>query len=81
MMLIAFIASISFMITIIIGNFVGAVLPMIADRYDIDGAIFSGPVQTTVVDILTILVYFSLTTIVFVALNNSGMLEGIQQFA
>lgn len=78
MLLIAFIASISFMITIIIGNFVGATLPMIADRYDIDGAIFSGPVQTTVVDILTMLIYFSLTTIIFISLE--GQLEGINQF-
>ncbi len=81
MMLIAFIASISFMITIILGNFVGAVLPMIGDRYNIDGAIFSGPVQTTIVDILTMLIYFTLTTIVFIALQDSGALEGIQQFA
>ncbi len=71
MMLIAFIASVSFMITIILGNFVGAILPILADKYNIDGAIFSGPVQTTVVDILTILIYFSLTTIVFVLLNDN----------
>ncbi len=79
MMLIAVIASVSFFITILLGNFIGALLPILADRYNIDGAIFSGPVQTTIVDITTILIYFSLTTIVFVALN--GHLEGIQQFA
>lgn len=66
--LIATIASVSFFITIIIGNLVGAILPIIADRYGIDGAIFSGPVQTTVVDIITILIYFTLTTIVFVVI-------------
>ncbi|BDU67417.1 MAG: magnesium transporter MgtE [Candidatus Tyloplasma litorale] len=69
MILIAFVASVSFLLTIIIGNFVGAVLPIIADKYKIDGAIFSGPVQTTVVDIITILVYFSLTTAIFVPLT------------
>ncbi len=66
MMLISMVASASFWITIIIGNLVGAGLPIIADKFDIDGAIFSGPVQTTVVDIITILIYFSLTTIVFI---------------
>ncbi len=78
MLLIAAIASISFMITIILGNLVGAVLPMLADRYNIDGAIFSGPVQTTVVDILTMLIYFSLTTVAFLVLD--GHLDGIHQF-
>ncbi len=81
MFLIAAIASVSFMITIILGNFVGAALPMLADRFDIDGAIFSGPVQTTIVDILTILIYFSLTTIVFVALDANFDMNNIQQFA
>ncbi len=78
MMLIAFIASASFFITIVLGNFVGAILPMIADKYGIDGAIFSGPVQTTFVDIITMVVYFSLTTIAFLLLNDS--VWGIEQF-
>ena len=78
MLLIAAIASVSFMITIVLGNLVGAVLPMLADRYNIDGAIFPGPVQTTVVDILTMLIYFSLTTIAFIALD--GHLDSIHQF-
>lgn len=76
LMLIASIASISFFITIILGNFIGAVLPIIADKYNIDGAIFSGPVQTTIVDILTILIYFSLTTIVFVVIE----VKDVEQF-
>ncbi len=80
MLVIAAIASISFFITIVLGNFVGAALPMIADKYDIDGAIFSGPVQTTVVDILTMLIYFSLTTVVFIMLQNNGVLDGITQY-
>ncbi len=79
MFLIAAIASFSFLITIVLGNFVGAALPMLADKYNIDGAIFSGPVQTTVVDIITMLIYFSLTTIMFIALD--GNIHDIHQFA
>lgn len=75
MMMIALIASVSFFLTIVIGNLVGSFLPILADRYNIDGAIFAGPVQTTIVDILTILVYFSLTTAVFVPLANSGYFD------
>ncbi len=62
MMYIALIASISFYITIIIANMVGTTLPMLAKKFNIDGAIFSGPVQSTIVDIMTIAIYFALTT-------------------
>lgn len=70
LMLIAFVGSLSFFITIVIGNLVGASLPMLAHKYGIDGAIFSGPVQTTIVDITTLLVYFSLTSAIFIPLGN-----------
>ncbi|NQX83359.1 MAG: magnesium transporter [Mycoplasmataceae bacterium] len=75
MMLIAMIASVSFFITIVLGNLVGAVLPIIAKKYNIDGAIFSGPVQTTVVDIMTISIYFSITTITFILIDIPSDIE------
>lgn len=75
MMLIASIASISFFLTIILGNFMGTTLPIIADKFGIDGAIFSGPVQTTIVDITTILIYFTLTTAIFLPLYNNGVFD------
>ncbi len=63
---ISLIASVSFASAIIIGNLVGALLPLMAAKLNKDGALFSGPLQTTVVDIITFLIYLSLTTIVFV---------------
>jgi len=69
-MLIASVASVSFFITIVIGNLVGTLLPIISHKYGIDGAIFSGPVQTTIVDITTLLIYFSLTSVVFIPIHN-----------
>ncbi len=66
MMLIAFVASISLYITVVLANMVGTVLPMIAKKFNIDGAIFSGPVQSTIVDILTITIYFFLTTFLLI---------------
>ena len=63
---ISLIAAFSFFAAILIGNIVGAVLPMLADRFNKDGALFSGPLQTTIVDIITFTVYLSLTTLVFV---------------
>lgn len=62
LMYIALIASVSFYLTILIANMVGTVLPMVAKKFNIDGAIFSGPVQSTIVDIMTIALYFALTT-------------------
>lgn len=73
MLLIAGVGSVSFFITIVIGNLIGAILPIIADKYDIDGAIFSGPVQTTLIDIITILIYFSLTSAIFIPLSNKDI--------
>ena len=64
--IISLIASISFFSAILIGNFVGAILPIIAAKFGKDATLFSGPLQTTIVDIITFLVYLSLTTLVFV---------------
>ncbi len=60
--IIAIIASLAFFIAIIIGNLLGTVLPIIADKWNWDGAIVSGPVQTTLVDIFTFTIYLSMTT-------------------
>ena len=68
-MLIAAVASLTFFITIIIGNFIGTSLPLMAHKFGIDGAIFSGPVQTTIVDITTIIIYFALTSAFFIPIS------------
>ena len=72
MNVIAAIACISFSVSIIVGNFVGAFLPIVSHKYNLDGAVVSGPVQTTIVDIFTFFIYLSLTTAVFVPLVQSG---------
>lgn len=68
LILIASIASVSFFVCTIVGTFIGAVLPILSDKYNWDGAIISGPIQTTIVDIFTITFYFGLTTAIFVPL-------------
>ncbi len=64
--IISLIAALSFFVAIIMGNLIGALLPMIAAKSGKDATLFSGPLQTTIVDIITFLVYLSLTTLVFV---------------
>ncbi len=70
-LIISLIAAFSFFVAIIIGNFVGAILPIIADKFGKDATLFSGPLQTTVVDLITFLVYLSITTLVFVLCADS----------
>ncbi len=61
-LIIALVASLAFFIVIIVGNLMGTILPIAADKYDWDGAIVSGPVQTTIVDIFTFSLYLLMTT-------------------
>ncbi len=75
MTIISLVSSITFFISIIIGNLTGVLLPIIAHSRNSDGAIISGPVQTTIVDILTFTVYLTLTTIIFIPLSNSGYFD------
>lgn len=73
LVVIGLISSFTFFVSIIIGNIIGSILPIIAVRFKMDGAVISGPVQTTVVDVVTFTIYLSLTTAVFIPLNNSGV--------
>lgn len=73
--IIALVSSVTFFISIIIGNLTGVVLPIIAHVRNSDGAVISGPVQTTIVDILTFTVYLSITTAIFIPLANSGYFD------
>ncbi len=70
--IIAGIASFSFSTAIIVGNLLGVVIPIIAHKFKLDGAIISGPMQTTIIDIITFAVYLGITTVIFVPLANSG---------
>ena len=75
--IIALIASVTFFIAIIIGIIIGAILPIIAHKRGSDGAIISGPVQTTIVDVLTFTVYLSITTAIFIPLANQGYFDPV----
>lgn len=72
--LIATIAASMFLFAVVIGNMMGTMLPMVAEKFNIDGSVFSGPVQTTIADILIFTIYLTITTIIFVPLVNSGVI-------
>ncbi|AFS71646.1 magnesium transporter [Exiguobacterium antarcticum] len=52
----------SLIITLIFGTLAGTIIPLILHRLNIDPAIASGPLITTLNDILSLLVYFGIAT-------------------
>ena len=61
-LVICMITSISLLIGITCSKLCAAVLPMIAKAIHIDPAVMSGPLMSSLMDILTILIYFSIAT-------------------
>ncbi|MBZ2175081.1 magnesium transporter [Schnuerera sp. xch1] len=58
-LLVSFTVSITLFITVVISKMIGGVLPMIAKKLNLDPAIMAGPLITTLVDVLSLIIYFS----------------------
>lgn len=56
--------SVTLFVTVIIAKVVGGVLPLIAKRLKLDPAIMAGPLITTIVDSLALIVYFSIASLI-----------------
>ncbi|GAA0360069.1 magnesium transporter [Bacillus horti] len=52
----------SLIMTLIIGTLAGTIIPIILYRFNVDPAVASGPLITTLNDILSLLIYFSIAT-------------------
>jgi magnesium transporter len=59
---IAFIVSASLFATIVLAKTIGCLLPIIAKKLKIDPAIMSAPLITTIVDALSLIIYFMLSS-------------------
>jgi len=59
---VAIIVSITLIITVMVAKLIGGILPMIAKRMKLDPAIMAGPLITTVVDTISLMVYFVVAT-------------------
>ncbi len=57
---IAIVVSLTLMITVIIAKLIGALLPLLADRFNLDPAVMSAPLITTIVDTASIIIYFNI---------------------
>ncbi|MBQ5748982.1 MAG: magnesium transporter [Oscillospiraceae bacterium] len=56
---VAFVVSLSLAATVLLAKLVGSVLPLLAKRLGFDPAVMASPLITTIVDILSLLVYFT----------------------
>ncbi|CAD2071497.1 magnesium transporter MgtE [Jeotgalicoccus coquinae] len=53
---------VSLLCTLIIGTLAGTIIPLILNRLNVDPAVASGPLITTINDILSLLIYFGIAT-------------------
>ena len=60
--LVAFTVSSTLFVTVVISKVIGCILPMVAKKLNIDPAIMAGPLITTIVDALSLMVYFSVAS-------------------
>lgn len=56
------VVGVSLIATLIIGTFAGTVIPLILHKFKVDPAVASGPLITTINDILSLLIYFGIAT-------------------
>ncbi|QUH24547.1 magnesium transporter [Serpentinicella alkaliphila] len=57
---VSFTVSITLLLTIMMAKMVGGTLPIIAKKLKLDPAIMAGPLITTIVDVMALLVYFNI---------------------
>jgi len=62
---IAFTVSLTLMFTVILAKQLGGILPICAKKLKLDPALMASPVLTTVVDTVSVLLFFTISTLVF----------------
>jgi magnesium transporter len=61
--LVAFTVSLTLVITVMLAKLFGGLLPIFAKKIKVDPAIMAGPLVTTIVDAMALIVYFNLATL------------------
>ena len=60
--LVSLTVSLTLVFTVIVSKIIGGILPLLAKRLKIDPAIMAGPLITTIVDALSLIVYFEVAS-------------------
>ena len=63
---IALTVSMTLVVTVMISKVIGGLLPILAKKMKIDPAIMAGPLITTIVDALSLLIYFYIASSILV---------------
>ena len=63
--LIALVVCLALLFTVILAKIIGSVLPLIAKKLKLDPALMASPLLTTVVDTVSVLLFFTISTMVF----------------
>jgi hypothetical protein len=63
-MWIALVVSLALVVTVILAKLVGCVLPLVAKKLGFDPAVMASPFITTIVDALSLLIYFMFATMI-----------------
>ncbi len=58
------IVSLTLLATVIIAKIVGSILPMVAQKIGLDPAVMASPFITTIVDAISLLIYFAITVMI-----------------
>lgn len=61
--LVAGVVSVSMLLTIILAKFIGSSLPILAKKLHLDPAVMANPFITTIVDVMSLLIYFRVASI------------------
>jgi len=62
-MMVAVVVSLSLIATVVIAKLMGCSLPVLAKRIGVDPAVMASPFITTIVDTLTLVIYFKIATV------------------
>ena len=61
-----FVVSLAMFCAVIVAKLIGCTLPIIAKLIKLDPALMAGPMITTIVDIITLIIYFSLANLLLI---------------
>ena len=61
-----FVVSLAMFCAVIVAKLIGCTLPILAKLIKLDPALMAGPMITTIVDIITLIIYFSLANLLLI---------------
>jgi magnesium transporter len=61
---VAFVVCVTLLLAVVVAKIVGSMLPILAKKIGMDPAVMASPFITTIVDAISLLIYFRVATVV-----------------